>query len=78
MLKFTLIIKSGKQGGVQSAKNTMKHRLWDIWCKAIGSKAYRDNKKSDKVAIIRTIWVVLHVVTCIAIMLNTLRSYQVL
>ena len=56
----------------------MKHRLWDIWCKAIGSKAYRDNKKSDKVAIIRTIWVILHVVTCIAIMLNTLRSYQVL
>ena len=54
------------------------NKLWDIWCKAIGSKAYRDNKKSDKVAIIRTIWVVLHVVTCIAIMLNTLRSYQVL
>ena len=56
----------------------MKHRLWDIWCNAIGSKAYRDNKKSDKVAIIRTIWVVLHVVTCIAIMLNTLRSYEIL
>ena len=54
------------------------NKLWDIWRKAIGSKAYRDNKKSDKVAIIRTIWVVLHVVTCIAIMLNTLRSYQVL
>ena len=41
--------------------------MWDLWCKAIGQKAYNDNKKADKVAMIRTIWVVLHIVTCLFI-----------
>ncbi len=51
--------------------------MWEIWCKAIGTKAYQDNEKADRVAIVRTTWIILHVVTCIAIILNTLRSYEV-
>ena len=41
--------------------------LWRYWCKAIGSKAYDDDKKADKVAIIRTFWILLHIVTCLMI-----------
>jgi len=52
--------------------------MWEIWCKAIGTKAYQDKDKADRVAVVRTIWITLHVVTCFAIILNTLRSYEVL
>ena len=41
--------------------------MWDIWCKALGTKAYNDNDKADRVALIRTGWVLLHIITCFAI-----------
>ena len=41
--------------------------MWEYWCKAIGSKAYDDDDKADRVAIIRTFWVLLHIVTCLFI-----------
>jgi len=50
-------------------------KLWGYWCKAIGSKAYEDDKKADSVAIIRTIWVLLHIVTCFAIIANAVRHW---
>ena len=49
--------------------------MWEYWCKAIGSKAFDDNKKADKVAIIRTCWVIIHIVTFIAIIVNTWRHF---
>ena len=49
--------------------------LWEYWCKAIGSKAYDNKRKSDVVAIIRTLWVVLHIVTCLAIILNAIANH---
>jgi hypothetical protein len=50
-------------------------KLWGYWCKSIGSKAYEDNKKADRVAIIRTIWILLHIVTCFAIIANAIRHW---
>ena len=49
--------------------------MWEYWCKAIGSKAFDDNNKADKVAGIRTLWILLHIVTCIAIIMNTWRHF---
>ena len=49
--------------------------MWKYWCKAIGIKAFDEDDKADKVAIIRTIWVILHIITCIAIISNTLRQW---
>jgi hypothetical protein len=49
--------------------------LWTYWCKAIGAKAFDDDDKSDRVAIIRTVWVIIHIVTCIAIISNTIRQW---
>jgi len=48
--------------------------MWEYWCKAIGSKAYEDNKKADKVAIIRTVWVLINVVTCVFIIVGNGRN----
>jgi hypothetical protein len=44
--------------------------MWEYWCKAIGTKAYEDSKKADRVAIIRTIWVLLNIVTCLFIIVG--------
>lgn len=49
--------------------------IWELWCKSIGQKAFADNKKADKVAIIRSIWVMLHVITCIFIILNAIATH---
>lgn len=49
--------------------------MWDYWCKAIGTKAYEDDKRADRVAIIRTVWIMLHVVTCLAIILNAIANH---
>ena len=45
----------------------MKYRLWEIWCKALGTKAFEDKTRADKVAYIRTCWVLLHITTCLFI-----------
>ncbi len=50
-------------------------KLWEYWCKAIGAKAYDDNRHADRVAIIRTFWVLLHVFTCFFIILNAIASH---
>ena len=50
-------------------------KIWEYWCKSIGSKAYEDDDKADKVAIIRTFWVLLHILTCFAIIANALRHW---
>ncbi len=48
----------------------MFKRAWEFWCKAIGQKAYDDDLKADTVALIRSLWVLLHIVTCIFIILG--------
>ena len=48
--------------------------MWKYWCKAIGTKAYDDDKKADRVAIIRTGWVLLHIVTCLFIIIGNGRN----
>ena len=41
--------------------------FWEYWCKALGTKAYEDNKRADRVALIRTGWVLINLVTCLFI-----------
>ena len=50
--------------------------IWEYWCKAIGAKAYEeDDVRSDHVAIIRTLWIVLHILTCLSIILNAIANH---
>ena len=37
--------------------------MWRIWAKTIGSKI-GDTKESDIAAILRTVWVIIHLVAC--------------
>ena len=56
---------NGRQYSLQFQK-----QMWDIWCKTIGSKAYDDKRKSDIVAILRTGWVVIHIIACMFIIIH--------
>ena len=49
--------------------------IWKYWCKAIGTKEFDDDRKSDIVAIIRTVWVILHIATCLAIITNAVANH---
>lgn len=48
--------------------------MWEYWCKAIGTKAYDDNRKADRVAVIRTVWISLHIITCLMIIAGNSRT----
>ena len=49
--------------------------MWELWCKTIGRKAYDDNRKADMVAVLRTIWIMLHIVPCLAIIFNAVANH---
>ena len=49
--------------------------MWELWCKSIGQKAYDDDRKADKVAILRSAWVILHIITCLAIITNAIANH---
>lgn len=38
--------------------------MWKYWCRALGTKAFQDDDRADRVAYIRSAWVILHIVTC--------------
>jgi len=49
--------------------------MWSIWAKALGSKAYDDKNKADKVALIRTFLVSFEVIVGIFIILNAMQNH---
>jgi hypothetical protein len=49
--------------------------MWTIWAKALGSKAFDDNEKADKVAIVRTLLIVFEIIVGIFIILNAVANH---
>ena len=49
--------------------------MWSIWAKALGSKAFDDNEKADKVALVRTFIVVFELIVGIFIILNAIQNH---
>ncbi len=43
--------------------SSLLNTMWRIWAKTIGSKI-GDTKESDIAAILRTVWVITHLVAC--------------
>lgn len=50
--------------------------MWRIWCKALGEKATPCDKESDKVAIVRTIVLVLYMLTNAFIVAGVVRHWN--
>lgn len=53
-------------------------KFWKYWCKALGAKSFSDDQKADRVALIRTAWVLMHIITCIFICLNSMKTLGIL
>ena len=49
--------------------------MWGIWAKALGSKAYDDNEKADKVAIVRTLLISFEIIVGVFIILNAIQNH---
>ena len=49
--------------------------IWRLWAKALGEKASPDNLEADKIAIIRTIIVLVNFITCFFIMANAIHHW---
>ena len=50
-------------------------RFWYIWSKALGEKATKCDKTSDQVAIIRTIILLVYLITNIFIIAGVIRHW---
>ena len=53
---------------------TGKH-MWNLWAKAVGEKTGNTDSDADKVAVIRTIIVVVNFATCLFIIANAIHHW---
>jgi hypothetical protein len=49
--------------------------LWRLWAKAIGEKASNDNREANRVALIRTLIILVYITTNGFIIANTIRHW---
>ena len=59
--------------------NTMRIfgiKLWRFWAKALGEKASTDDREADKIAIVRTIIVLIYIITNFFIIAGVLRHWN--
>ena len=49
--------------------------MWSVWAKALGAKAYNDDKRADRVALVRTALVLFEVLVGIFIILNAIANH---
>lgn len=49
--------------------------MWIVWAKALGSKAFDDADKADKVAIVRTAIVLFEILVGVFIILNAVANH---
>ena len=42
----------------------MIKKAWRLWALSLGQKSGKDNKEADIVAGIRTVWVIINLITC--------------
>lgn len=49
--------------------------MWTIWAKALGSKAFDDDNKADKVAIVRSVIVLFEIIVGVFIILNAISNH---
>ena len=46
-------------------------KWWRIWAKSLGEKVGESKNQADAVAVIRTLWWLVHIVTCFMIIINS-------
>ena len=51
-------------------------QIWRLWAKALGEKASTDDREADKVAIVRSIIVLIYIITNLVIIAGVLRHWN--
>jgi hypothetical protein len=49
--------------------------MWKLWAKALGEKASNDDKEADRIAILRTLIVMVYVITNFFIVAGVIRHW---
>jgi len=50
-------------------------KIWRLWAKALGEKAGNSDKEADRIAIIRTVIVLVYLLTNICIVVGIIRHW---
>jgi hypothetical protein len=50
--------------------------MWRIWAKALGQKDGRDDTEADRIALIRTVFILQAIVTNLAIIAGIIRHWN--
>jgi len=45
-------------------------KVWRIWAKSLGEKVGETDSQADTVAVVRTFWWIIHIVTCFFIIIG--------
>jgi hypothetical protein len=54
----------------------VKNKLWRIWAKALGQKERRTDAETDRIALIRTLIVLLYIITNLFIIAGIMRHWN--
>jgi hypothetical protein len=50
-------------------------KFWRIWAKALGEKSGKDDNEADKIALIRTLIVLIYIITNMFIVAGVIRHW---
>jgi hypothetical protein len=50
-------------------------KFWRIWAKSLGEKSGKDDNEADKIAIIRTLIVLIYIITNLFIVAGVIRHW---
>ena len=50
--------------------------IWRVWAKALGEKASQNNKEADLVAVVRTLIVMIYIITNLFIVAGIIRHWN--
>lgn len=52
------------------AVKKVRKKIWRVWAKSLGEKVGETDAQADTVALIRTFWWIVHIVTCFMIIVH--------
>jgi hypothetical protein len=60
---------------MEPIRQSIKVKLWRIWAKALGEKAGSSDEESDRIACIRTLIVLIYIITNFFIIAGVIRHW---
>jgi hypothetical protein len=60
---------------IANGMKTYLHKLWRLWAKALGEKSGSSDEESDRIACIRTLVVLIYIITNFFIIAGVIRHW---